>query len=122
MPKAQIEIDIPDGQELVKVTHTHDVGSWECTNGNYKVVAHVEIEIRPAWQWPSWLKAAAIVRTCGGTWMACDSLPRLDDRFDNWIHAGRYCMIDQTILDFTPPPCTDYRQSLRLNPNREVKS
>ena len=75
--------------------------------------------IRRSWQWPSWLKAAAIVKNSRGEWLACRRVPEQDDCFrGGWCKTGLVFVLAQ-FTTFEPPACDDWRDSLRVNPNRE---
>jgi hypothetical protein len=94
---------------------------------------HEQVIVNPAWQWPAWLKAPWITKDESGEWWAFWQEPEIDDIEDQWISerseyaeegfiCGETCeciyYLDGTSLfDFTPPPCTDWRQSKRRNPN-----
>lgn len=129
MAKAMVEVNIPDGFELAEpATRQPKQGEFyllidgvahqaASTNG---VSAPI---LRPAWTWPAWLKAPWIAMGEGGAWYAFEEEPHVSEVHDCWIggkgmripfssHASVF-----TFLDFTPPPCTDWRQSKRKNPN-----
>lgn len=126
--KVQVWVDIPDGYELacdeMRVPKT---GELFISAYKMKVLTScAEIDdprviVRPAWQWPSWLKAVAVAMDCDNRWFAHNDVPIATD-YDWWCEESTGMFLCQKTLDFTPPPCADWRQSLRLNPNREVKS
>lgn len=70
--------------------------------------------LRPKWEWPEWLKAKYIAMDQCGIWYAFDTEPRISDR--SWRGDGCY-MLSTKSIDFTSPTCTDWKQSLRKNPN-----
>ena len=75
--------------------------------------------IRCAWQWPEWLNAAAIVKTRWTVWLACERIPTTSECFPNgWEKVGATMALGD-LVKFKPPPCDDWRDSLRVNPNRE---
>lgn len=127
MTKVQVWVEIPDGFELAcDMLRIPIEGEQFVANDGKVSIAHDDhalprVIVRPTWKWPSWLKAAAIVRVRYGEWIAHESIPAFDDVYQVWKSDGRYFTIMPSLMDFTPPPCTDWRTSLRLNPNREAK-
>lgn len=122
MARAQIEIDIPDDCEISE----GPVFSSALWNDNIRErpetgVICFHVIVRRVWQWPSWLKVAAIAMDEDGCWWTFSAIPKCCDDQGQWSGYSLW-IIEQSELDFTPPPCTDWRQSLRLNPNREAKS
>ena len=128
MPKQQItiEVDIPDGYEAT--------GEFRCPNvGEYWIYDHClpacglgfvlphspRLILRKTWQWPEWLKAPWIAMDKNGEWYAYKEQPDLMDCFVTWQSSGpsSLVLIDCLLFDFTPPECTDWKQSLRKNPN-----
>ena len=75
--------------------------------------------IRRSWQWPSWLKAAAIVKNTYGAWWGCEFVPQVSSVFHGgWEQTGAVISLC-VFTAFEPPACDDWRDSLRVNPNRE---
>lgn len=76
--------------------------------------------LRPIWQWPEWLTAPYIAMDSDGIWYAYTKEPSAVD--DDWCYGGCDWLLlsDRTLLAFTPPPCTDWKTSLRRNPRLEV--
>lgn len=72
------------------------------------------------WQWPTWLRAGWIAMDSDGKWHAFDAKPTHNDA-DWWVES--YARADggvrlaSELFDFTPPPCDDWKTSLRRNPN-----
>ena len=118
--KIEIEVDIPDGYEFVRYGVPTDrdyfvypdgyVMPSGCeSNGSYVIV-------RKAWQWPPWLKADYIAMDKAGKWFAFASRPNCE--CDGWFGVNHF-YINKLVLDFNPPPCDDWTQSLRVRPGVE---
>lgn len=105
MQKASIEIEIPDGMEVTSVEQTGIIVDRKFFTAT----------LRKAFQWPPWLKAKAIAMEKNGCWFAYSDVPTRVDR--GWCSSGRWLFIDLEFFDFTPPEVTDWKQSLRINPN-----
>lgn len=130
MPKQQItiEVDIPDGYEATGEFRLPDE-SRECWLSNFSAVCEPHggratvhgprLILRKKWQWPDWLKAPWIAMDKNGEWYAYKEQPDLMDGFVTWQSSGpaSHTLIDSGMFDFTPPECTDWKQSLRKNPN-----
>lgn len=117
--KIEVEVDIPKGCEVVRCESTDgtpDLQFGESYN-TYRVDGRIWFVIyRPSWQWPEWLTAEWIARDADGEWWAFNQKPRAS--CGSWIsEGGRYFLLSKKLVAFTPPPCTDWRQSLRRNPN-----
>ncbi len=110
--KATIEIEIPDGCEIQKVSHR----SGGISNG--LLVYHVLI--KKAWQWPAWLKARYIIMDQDGCWFASDFRPIFitTPTREYWSCTDAKC-VTLALTTFEPPPCDNWRMSLRENPNLE---
>lgn len=73
------------------------------------------VPAKPAFVWPKWLKARCIFKQPSSAWWyASNAIPAKGKegwwRVDTWV-------INHTFIDFTPPECDDWRDSLTLNPN-----
>lgn len=114
MPKQMVEIDVPDGYELVANSRRYisvDEIRWD-----------VVFTLRQSWQWPSWLNGKWLFMVPSGEWYASESEPLLRCNQENWdIVRGGACSLSERFFDFTPPTCTDWKTSLRKNPRSEVK-
>lgn len=124
--KALVEVEIPDGWELAcermrpptpgeYFWMPHFSRPWEA--GLPKHHTQPKIIVHQKWTWPSWLQANYIACNRGGYWWASMQEPQLDHT-DCWVWSGReeiFCLSNGHV-DFTPPPCTDWRQSKRKNP------
>ena len=118
--KIEIEVDVPDGFEFVRLSQHSNTATGEHTNG--AVVVHnvsYFVIVRKSWQWPDWLTAEWIARDADGEWWAFNKKPHA--ACGSWISEhGRYFYMAESLVNFTPPPCTDWTQSLRRNPKAEV--
>jgi hypothetical protein len=141
MAKALVEVEIPEGWEAVKYDHPglgdyyiHDrlnavarVGYpgdmepaqyWTPTNSESLKLPR--IILRPAWTWPAWLKAPWIAMEKDGEWIAFNYEPIANAHY--WGHSinqkGQCSQgLHPSLCDFTGPPCTNWRESKRKNPN-----
>lgn len=126
MPKQQItiEVDIPDGYEATGEFRSPGLDEVYLQRGEVKRsrfdhYASDFVIVRKKWQWPDWLKAPWIAMDKNGEWYAYKEQPDLMDCFVTWQSSGpsSLVLIDCLLFDFTPPECTDWKQSLRKNPN-----
>jgi hypothetical protein len=101
MKQITVELEIPDGREYV----SHNV-----EKAGFRMF-YVAIETRPAWQPPEWLNPGWIAMDKNGQWYWHESKPEY--RGDFWINDNGDSELDPRALKFTPPPCTDWKQSLR---------
>lgn len=130
MPEVSVKVNIPEGYELacdhvrkplkgeMFVSTDNDNATPQVAQWDYKYASC--IIIRRAWQWPEKLNAAAIVQCSNALWFACESVPEREGSF--WSGGGSWLNLNHAadkfgILDFTPPPCDDWRESLRVNSN-----
>lgn len=122
--KVQVTIDIPDGWELAE-PEMRPVKQGESYLHGRLVMPWDLIEpsswphpiLRRSWTWPAWLKARWIAMDKNGLWWATQSRPILTIEMDSWWEGGPAITLRTGWFDFTPPPCTDWTQSLRENPN-----
>lgn len=70
--------------------------------------------LRPTWQWPEWLTAPYIAMDEDGNWYAYLVQPSM--KSTSWC-GGTCSYLGEGLNAFIPPPCTDWKQSLRRNPN-----
>ena len=122
MAEVQVTVEIPEGYELADsrmrqvrcretfLNRRSEVETWrEPSNSSC-----IFLIVRKAWQWPEWLQARFIAMDESGYWYAYDS-PTCDGK-SHW--RGRVSVpLLPSCLDFTPPPCDDWKDSLRENPN-----
>jgi hypothetical protein len=71
--------------------------------------------VRKKWQWPSWLAAEWIFLSPNGKWFATDKEPVA--RTANWECLGVIVCLSFHMFEFSPPPCDDWRNSKKRNPN-----
>ena len=121
MAKQMVEVEVPDGWEVVEYRRPR-MGDHYLRAGLGIQMAPCDFEyeriiVRKAWQWPAWLKAAWIAMDLDGEWYAWSKLPRIACNTDHWYDGGDLQALNPELVDFTPPPCDDWRQSLRKNPN-----
>ena len=123
--EASVKVEIPDGWELACDRlrraefgeHVIGVGTVEKWTAPYQSDREYVI-VRKVWQWPEWLKAAAIVQSSSDSWYACKEIPqRSDTARCGWDLFHYWSLLDPKLIDFTPPSCVDWRDSLRINPN-----
>jgi hypothetical protein len=76
------------------------------------------IILRPAWQWPEWIKPGTwLAMDSDGVWSLSSQEPKADPCGTYWfVEKGVMAEVKTALVDFTPPPCTDWRQSLRQKP------
>ena len=125
MAEVQVTVEIPEGYELA------DSRMRQLRCGDTFLNRHGEVEtwheswnsscifviVRKAWQWPKWLKARWIAEEAVGRWYAYNEKPVCNE-VDCWQRKNGPCVyLHSSLLDFTPPPCDDWRNSLRENPN-----
>lgn len=128
MPRTQIEIDIPDGYELACDHMRHPkAGDWFLDSTDLSVVQSpcdrvgLRVIVRPAWQWPAWLKCDWVAQNKDGRIAIGTGQPEILERIWGAVPDGEVDYVDAKCIAINLPPCTDWRQSLRLNPNREAK-
>lgn len=123
--KVQVTVDIPDGYELAcEEMRAPKQGELFFYAGGVSVAtfafdeSSTRIIVRPAWQWPVCLLCDWAGRDKYGTAMLGfgDPIPT-----ESGWRSERYQRIHEPYFAINLPPCTDWRQSLRLNPNRKAK-
>jgi hypothetical protein len=89
-------------------------GTWcgPATASNVYIIDSPRWIVRESWTWPAWLKAEWIARDADGKWFGYGTEPAKNSKF--W-YGGTHCNLSMT--DFTPPPCSDWRESKRRNPD-----
>lgn len=128
MPIVDCKIEIPEGYELAEPLPRKAKPGEIRWQTNYDIpVVHDSPEamscgtyfiLREVWQWPEWLLAEWIAMDEDRRWWAFQNAPRLLS--GSWISEdGLMSWLDPRLVDFTPPPCTDWRTSKRRNPRCE---
>jgi len=119
--KVQVWVDIPDGYELAcaEMRPPNDREMFISERGyverfNKGVKLGPRIIIRPAWQWPNWIRAEWIAMDSDGLWWCYTVEPNI--YCDEWRSCELAVNLETALLDFTPPHCTDWRTSKRRNP------
>lgn len=125
MAKQMIEIDVPDGYEVVDYRKPCPGEEYlSAVDGRVRRVESIFVDVRPivrpAWKWPKWLKAPWIALDSDGEWCTHRHEPfvRYGLYWDDGHGAATH--LDADLFDFTPPPCTEWKQSKRRNPNYEA--
>jgi hypothetical protein len=128
MAKALVFVNIPNGYELASESMRSPVEGeyywcphWgsgprqaECAYGFDAII------LRPAWTWPAWLRAPWIAMEKDGEWVAFNCEPIINVHYWGYSthHKGQVSQgLHPSLCDFTGPPCTDWRESKRKNPN-----
>jgi hypothetical protein len=131
MGKQNLEIDVPEGWRIAGY-RTPLEGEYYLHDGE-AVEAIVDftddrIVLVADWRWPNWLKAGWIAMNKDGQWVAFNFRPFCGDMYERWgevidttgeLVGGQ--MLDPDMFRFDPPPCDDWKQSLRQNPAYQVK-
>ena len=123
--KTQVYVQIPDGYELAcdYMRFPKPGESVLSSSGNVIAIHDADLTamgllrviVRPAWKWPAWLTAPWVLQTPLGFWCACTSNPKWNEM--GWLACGELVPLNQQHFDFIPPPCDDWRESLRRNPH-----
>lgn len=128
MPKHKIEIDvdIPDGYELVAYREAETGEEYVYAGtvvqrrdavrslGKYFIVR----KSKPSFQWPAWLKAAAIAKDTSGAIIAHKSKPAFLG--GTWSGCGHYATLNRIgiyDIDLSWFDGVEAKDSLVLNPN-----
>ena len=122
-----VQVEIPDGWELAcdeireprqGEHYMSPSGVILCASDDYRF-GERRVIVRESWQWPEWLNAAAVCKTKWNVWWACERIPTPSEcPPDGWEGVGATMALGD-LVKFEPPPCDDWRDSLRVNPNRE---
>lgn len=123
MPKQTLELEVPEGWELTGEYRAPKPGDY-FINSRGRVFDYCSTQlttpkpiVRRVWQWPEWLKAGWTAMDKNGIWWAYTEKPRVSGNGWTSPGIGIYEVINSQLLDFTPPPCDGWRQSLRKNPH-----
>lgn len=123
MSKQTIEVEVPSGWEAVAYRRPAR-GEWilgiadgqpcKCVMENY---GDDRVIVRKAWRWPDWITAPWIAMGRNGNWFAFPVEPSRENYRDGCWSGGYETWLNPALVAFTPPPCDDWRQSKRHNPN-----
>jgi len=119
--KQTIEIDVPEGWEIVGYRRPqHDefyLKDGEIVKAYLNCLTYSAIIVKRSWEWPEWLKADWIAMDESGKWFAYSCAePVLDDKVWARGEADVCIVLNSNMIDFNPPPCDDWKKSLRKNP------
>lgn len=109
-----IVIPLPDGWELDCDTSDFRLQLSESKDRAWYPA--ISVRIRPVWQWPPWLKAKWIAMDGQGKWHGFGDQPAIQEAQKTWWGFPSFEIVS-TMIDFTPPPCADWKTSKRRNPN-----
>lgn len=105
---------VPDGYEVVRfglpVKGDVYVGGRHASTAQFNFENMPQIIIRPIYQPPTWLKPGWLAMDKNRIWYWHASKPDRDCEF--WMNNEGDMQLDPRALVFTPPPCTDWTQSL----------
>ena len=109
MTKQQItiEVDVPEGMEATLTTTL--IAESSDTGASYIA----RLQFAPVYQFPTWTSATWLAMDQDGHWSFYQNEPQISD--DIWWADGYYLEVNN-LLDFTPPPVADWRQSKRRRP------
>jgi hypothetical protein len=125
--KVELSIDVPDQYEFSRLLNKDTVGDFR-----YPALAVDEIiletisfrgepywvVVRKAWQWPKWLTANYIAMDKNGEWCAYLTEPYIEETYW-WVDDGVYRELGGGFTTFSSPPCNNWQESLRKNPNHK---
>lgn len=66
-----------------------------------------------------WLKAEWLVQNALGEWLTTTYEPYMSGLGMWTIRRGMFVPLSEEVFSFTPPPCSDWKQSKRRNPYLE---
>jgi hypothetical protein len=72
--------------------------------------------VRKDWVWPDWLKAGWIAMDEDGEWYAYNYEPEPGKNVWFPVDDGDMSFLGIDLFRFDPPPCDDWKKSLRANP------
>ena len=111
--KLDIELEVPEGYECVRAVL--DSGERIDPDEHLLITRRIIVIGKKPWQWPEWLLAEWIAMDRGGEWVAYMGEPKQGNTV--WLGENPR-QLSSGHYDFTPPPCTDWKQSKRRNPNK----
>lgn len=74
---------------------------------------HLRLIVRRKWTPPAWLKPGWIAMDADCAWFAYRSEPEACYGDGEWRSGDEASHLCPDIIDFTPPPCDDWKQSKR---------
>jgi hypothetical protein len=116
MKTFEITADVPDGFEVgsCELVDTRPQTRGD-SDGTYLLS---RIILRPVWKWPEWIRSGSwIAQGKCGLWRIFRSEPY--ESFGTWLSEGNdhgWTITKDGPIDFTPPFCTNWRQSKRQKP------
>ena len=126
MTICSVKVEIPDGWELADESmrspkfHEHYISA---ISGNVLVsraaADRPRVIVRRDWEGPLWRLARWIAMDKAGSWQAFPNImPTIPvGTFWSAIDMARPSFLAPDCLAFDPPPCANWRNSLRENPN-----
>ncbi len=110
--KHTIEVEVPDGCEP---TGGHCTSSLRLRNE-----LEVFVPLQPVWQYPEWLGGAGVAMDDRGRWLVYSGVPAQSDRYFAIPDFGWCNSLSPDLFPlWSPPPCTDWRESWHPNPRWE---
>jgi hypothetical protein len=125
MPVKMCPIDIPEGFEFVRFGRA-EPGEYSLEEREEPVkwtinTSHPRLIVRKKFEWPSWLKAAAIAMDSDGSWFAYSGVPTTREDISVWFSraGGKMFNLITPFLKLDPPKIENWnwRNSLIINPN-----
>lgn len=130
MNVVSVKVEIPDGWDLACermrqanfrefILEHGVVKRWTSRDESQRDYVIVSM----AWVWPSWLKAAAVVRTKTGGLLGCEKVPKRDTFLHaGWANTGNTMNLTPASAKFAclhDYPNGPWEDSFRVNPNME---
>ena len=120
--KCEIDIDLgplADEWEPVAFRHCESDDNYVVDGQIYRGPTNSDrLIVRRRWKWPEWLTAEWIFCNCHETWFATNSDPVRGNAGFQSVNA--VAITSNNYFQFTHPPCTDWTQSKRRNPNSKA--
>jgi hypothetical protein len=127
--KVELSIDVPDQYEfsrLLKKDTASELQYLALEDGEI-ILETISfrgepywVVVRKAWQWPKWLTANYIAMDGDNQWWAFTGQPEQNPDEEEWYPRGeKFSLLDSCFIAFSPPPCNNWQESLRKNPNCE---
>lgn len=130
----QITTDVPDGYEAtgefrVPKKGEHFIASINGFGDRFYLATYDyddginRIILRPVWKWPEFVKPGTwLAMDKNGNWVFYETQPQIESIGvqTEWLPKGCAFVLAgafKSFFNFTPPPCTDWRTSLRQKPH-----